>query len=160
MESLTKTGASSHLGDGEVPDKPAKNPRASQAEMTARTKEVIKYLDKNEGGDLYALAEALSLTHPQVLTLLSNLMKDGRIVRAGRVGRRITYKLASNKQAEVQPAPAAEAVHLPSVDLPFQIGEHLEVVGIHVTSDGVKVDLQDPAVAVLGEGQKTLTLVA
>lgn len=152
MESLTETGGHT-TEDGGEPMKPSKSARATKAQMASRQQEVLNFLKKNDNADLYQLAKAMKLTNPQVLTLITTLQKNGRIERAGRDGRRIVYRIAQPKVSVVDITPKTPPVPANSVNLPVHLGELLEVVGIHITDQGVKVELRD-------DDKMLMTLVA
>lgn len=155
MESLTDITGGQTTENGGEPMKPGnvKSARATKSEMAHRQQEVLTYLRKHENADLYQLAKAMKLTNPQVLTLITTLQKSGKIERAGRDGRRIVYQIAKPSVSVVDVTPETKPVPAPSVDLPVHLGELLEVVAIHITDQGVKVELRD-------DDKMLMTLVA
>jgi DNA-binding Lrp family transcriptional regulator len=150
MESLTEVAGGIATGNGGEISKHKKNARPTAAQMKTREKQVLNLLRKNGTVDMYSIADALKLSHPQTGTLLGNLQKTGVVERAGREGRRLVYRVTP-KVVPVDTVPVTAPVAVAAA--PVQLGAHLEVIGIHITSSGVEVELQD-------EAQKTLTLVA
>ena len=127
-------------------DKPKKqrNPRATRLEMERREKSILKMLKSTEELDAYGISKALKISYAQVGTVLTSLAESGKIERAGIRSRRVVYRLPVNKQIKVaketKPVLVKEAA---PVGIPLHLGEKLEVTEIHMTKEGIRIEVRD-----------------
>lgn len=112
-----------------------RSPRATKAEMNRRAGEVLKMMKKEGKVTTRDVAKGCGLTLPQTVTLLNGMVEDGFIVKAGRDNRRRAYRLPT--------AVVENVTELAPAKLPVELGDHLEVVGITWTKDGLAVNVKE-----------------
>ena len=130
-----------------------RNPRATKAKLTERQSATLAIL--SEGPlDVYQISAKLSLSIPQTMTVVQRLLKANRIKKYGREGNRMTYGInttnpisKSNELQTVWKSP------LPTLALPVQIGETLEVVSVIISNKGIQLNVVDA-----NSSKKTLLL--
>jgi hypothetical protein len=121
-----------------------RNPRATRLEMERREKAILKMFKSHDELDVYQICDALTISYPQTNTVLSGMLDEGKIERAGIRSRKVMYRLPQS----AAPAPTPALVPTPAqqvapVALPLHLGEMLEITEISMTKEGIRVQARD-----------------
>lgn len=118
-----------------------RNPRATKDQIIKRENAIMMMVSSGPL-DAYTLSKRLNLSVTQVMTVIDRLIRSRKMVKCGRVDKRLTY----GKSTEIK-----QLVDSPAY--PVYLGEKLEVTSILISGDGTQVELRD----MNGESKVTLS---
>lgn len=125
-----------------IPSNNKRNPRATRSEMERRENAILKLFKPGTELDAYRMAKSLKISYAQASTVVNSLLASGKLERAGLRSRRVVYRLPEARKA-VAEKPKAVAKPIDAVKIPLHLGERLEVTEIHMTKNGIQVEVRD-----------------